>query len=115
MTTIDQIKEAAIEAACKMRYSKRITVHSWETASELVRSSFKREIKEIIDAYEAEMWKPIEEAPKDGTRVLVYASGVPGLPAIYCSAQYHSDAGWTVCDLRDVTHFRFLHQPPEVK
>ena len=64
-------------------------------------------------------WQPIETAPKDGTRVLVYAQLNPPekghesihdmLPVI-CTAEYHPDAGWCVCTEREVTHW--MHLPP---
>lgn len=63
-------------------------------------------------------WQPIETAPRDGTEVLVYARvlhpekwGVH-LEPIICAASYHPDAGWCVCEIRDVTHWRPLPTPP---
>jgi len=63
-------------------------------------------------------WQPIETAPKDGTKVLVYATvlhpekwGVHLEPMV-CAASYHPDAGWCVCEIRDATHWRPLPTPP---
>jgi hypothetical protein len=63
-------------------------------------------------------WQPIETAPKDGTKVLVYATvlhpekwGVHLEPMV-CAASYHPDAGWCVCEIRDATHWRPLPAPP---
>jgi hypothetical protein len=71
------------------------------------------------DGYAVEQdWQPIATAPKDGTKVLVYARvlhpekwGVH-LEPIICAASYHPDAGWCVCKIRDATHWRPLPTPP---
>lgn len=69
-------------------------------------------------------WRPIEEAPKDGTEVLVYAwlnppeklhESVRDLPPYIGFTSYHPDAGWLVCEIREVTHFMQLPAPPTPK
>lgn len=64
-------------------------------------------------------WRPINTAPKNRA-VQVYAPSpdparwhpaVHDLPPIVCLAQWHSDAGWWVCTIREVTHWR-EHVPP---
>ncbi len=66
-------------------------------------------------------WQPIETAPRDGTRVLVFAQLDPpekwvaeihDLPTITCVAAYHPDAGWCVDEVREVTHWMPLPPPP---
>lgn len=65
-------------------------------------------------------WRPIETAPRDGTRVLVYACVrdpshwiIGGdLPPFQCVTSYHPDGGWTVCEIREATHWRPLPPPP---
>ena len=66
-------------------------------------------------------WQPIETAPTDGSPVLVYAQdphepppGVTGkLPSFMTVASHHPDAGWCVCELRVVTHWMPLPEPPD--
>lgn len=59
-------------------------------------------------------WQPIETAPKNKP-VLVYAPGYYDLPEIICRCEYHKDAGWTIDDIRNVTHWQPLPPPPESK
>lgn len=58
-------------------------------------------------------WQPIETAPTDGTEVLVWAPPAHGLPGLRAVAAYHPDAGWTVCEFREATHWRPLPAAPE--
>lgn len=60
-------------------------------------------------------WRPIETAPTDGTEVRVKASVVDperwhpafrDLPEFETDAAYHPDAGWTVCEVREATHWK---------
>ncbi len=64
---------------------------------------------------DAEGWRPVETAPKDGTVVLVYAPEREGLRSIICTCNYHPDGGWCVDELRFVTHWRPLPAPPKEK
>lgn len=68
-------------------------------------------------------WQPIAAAPRDGTPVLVYAPPpdrkrwhevVWDLPEVICSARWHLDAGFCVCTIREVTHWRPLPEGPTV-
>ena len=68
---------------------------------------------EAADRIEATQWRPIESAPKDGTLVLVYCPPYAGLSSIRCTAEYHTDAGWCVDELRTVTHWLPLPSAPE--
>jgi hypothetical protein len=62
-------------------------------------------------------WMPIESAPK-GPEVLVYATergrtdGITPLPAYIGQCAWHPDAGWCVCEVREVTHWMPLPPPP---
>ena len=65
-------------------------------------------------------WRPIESAPRDGTRVLVYAP--PPDPAkwhgstlgsLICTVEYHADGGWCVCEIRKATRWQPLPPAPE--
>lgn len=58
-------------------------------------------------------WRGIESAPRDGTRVLVWAGRCCDLPGFWTIAAYHKDAGWCVCELREATHWQPLPPPPE--
>jgi len=64
-------------------------------------------------------WKPIDTVPQDRL-VEVYApspdparwhESVCDLPPVVCLAQWHPDAGFCVCTIREVTHWR-EHEPP---
>lgn len=55
-------------------------------------------------------WLPIETAPKD--RVIeVYAPPTHGLNAMVSLCEWHEDAGFCICELREPTHWR-PHTPP---
>jgi hypothetical protein len=58
-------------------------------------------------------WQTIETAPKDKTRVLIYASPYDDLPGFQTVAYYHPHGGWCVDELRDATYWQSLPPPPE--
>ena len=60
-------------------------------------------------------WKPIEQAPKDGTKVLVRTNTVHDLPSFCCIAAYDSEAGWCVDELREAIEFIILSALGEPK
>jgi hypothetical protein len=64
-------------------------------------------------AWDAAQWRPIAEAPMDGSAVLIWASPRDGLDGFQVVARYHEDVGWCVDELREATHFRPLPAPPE--
>lgn len=57
-------------------------------------------------------WDDIENAPTDGTAVLVWAPGVEDLPPLFSVASYDEFAGWCIDELRVPTHYRRLPEPP---
>lgn len=68
-------------------------------------------------------WKPIDTAPQD-RMVEVYAPSpdparwhptVHDLAPIVCLAQWHFDAGFCVCTIREVTHWREHVPPPSAR
>lgn len=62
----------------------------------------------------ARAWRPIEEAAEDpDAEIEVYAPAAHGLPAMVTLCKWHPDGGFTVDELRQVTHFR-PHRPPGV-
>lgn len=58
-------------------------------------------------------WNPIETAPTDGTEVWVYVAPRDGLKGFQCVCAYHPDAGWCADELREVTHWMPLPEPPK--
>jgi hypothetical protein len=87
------------------------------------------EIQELITAstellgYASNRWKPIETAPKDGTYVLVYGTGLFGdkIPIVANFAQdcYFGRGGWAsnACiddyyTMEHATHWMPLPNPP---
>jgi len=56
-------------------------------------------------------WQPIESAPRDGTVIEVYAPSREGLRPMVSLCEWHPDAGFTICELRYVTHWK-PHTPP---
>ena len=58
-------------------------------------------------------WQPIETAPTDGRLVIVYAEAHDGLDGFVTAARWHEDAGWCVDELRPVTHWMPLPEPPK--
>lgn len=87
-------------------------------AYERLQADVKRLLAENEGLRLASDWQPIETAPTDGTMVLVYAPATDpakwaiDLPEAICTAVYHEDAGWCICTVRDVTHWRPLPNPP---
>lgn len=69
-------------------------------------------VAELIAAHERAQWQPIETAPRDGSAVWVYAAPRDGLSGFQCWCVWHQDAGWCVDELRIVTHWRPLPEPP---
>lgn len=73
-------------------------------------------------ALRREQWRPIEEAPKDGTWVLCAWKNSLGRWGTPVSLYYHRDGCWTYMDpaltpipenVIKPTHFRELPAPPE--
>ncbi len=67
---------------------------------------------QAIEAYLAEAWQPIEQAPTDGSWVIVFAPPRAGLPAMVTAAQY---AGWCIDEIRKPTLFQPLPIGPITK
>lgn len=78
------------------------------TNSELMRAA--------ITAALAKAWRPIEEAKEDQwVLIIAFAPAAHGLPAIVRPCQWHPDAGFCVDELRTVTHWMPLPEPPATK
>ena len=58
-------------------------------------------------------WQPIETAPTDGTQVIVYAASCHGLRGFVSVCHWYIDVGWCVDELRPVTHWMPLPEPPK--
>jgi len=63
-------------------------------------------------------WQPIETAPtgdagtRDAPDVLVYAAPAHGLRGFMAVTRWHYAGGWCVDELRPVTHWMPLPEPP---
>jgi hypothetical protein len=124
----DRIHSAAIDAAA---YKFNIR-WSAENGSSPSRSC----LEAAITAYEAAMLRPMEEAPRDGTAILLYIKGTGYVEACFCPGEWsetvegreYNGAVWSCAD--DVfqveieetpdgyhdgnaTHFRPLPTPPQ--
>lgn len=73
----------------------------------------------LAEARKDSAWRPIATAPKDGTKILVYAQEVSNpplgdekLPPIVSECTWHKDAGFCVCQIRSVTHWMPLPATP---
>jgi hypothetical protein len=76
-------------------------------------------VQQVYDAISAlpvaSEWRPIAEAPLDPKLTIeVYAPARDGLNPLVTLCNYHPDAGWCVCELREVTHWR-PHVAPEAQ
>lgn len=73
------------------------------------------EIREFLtrlaDALEERQWQPIETAPKD-KEIWVFAPKREGLSAMQSICKWHPDAGFCIDEIRFVTHWMPLPQPP---
>ena len=60
-------------------------------------------------------WLPISTAPQFETPepIEVYAPSFQDLPELICLCRWHPDAGYTIDELRTVTHWRPFHRPGE--
>lgn len=105
-------RRQAIEAAAKAAYEAE-----WGTcpssAPNKMLDQYLRVMEIGIAAYEAALWRPIEEAPTDGTWVILQTNSVQDLPAFTTCAYYDPDAGWCVDELREAIAFRPLPAPPQ--
>ena len=69
MISDEQVKSAAniLYAAGKHHgWFPKSTPDSWENLDPIGKSEFLGIVQEILEAYEAAAWRPIEDAPKDG-------------------------------------------------
>lgn len=68
----------------------------------------------IISAFEAALWQPIETAPRDGTRVLVFAPAAGSeYPANTQRVDRWHNGGWRqMRPAQPYTHFRHLSAGP---
>ena len=57
---------------------------------------------------DAQGWRDIATAPRDGREIVAYSqdvSGTAGLPPFVSLCAWHPDAGFCTCELREVTHW----------
>lgn len=78
--------------------------------------NFEDAAKAAIEAYEAVMWRPIEEAPKDGSSVLLVINNKEVVDVVQGIGHWttHNGGGWTWYGIAGTpTHFRPLPTPPK--
>jgi len=110
--TLSEVREA-LEKIKEMSKKQRpdsfvILMHEAET----IRSVTKKALATLDRVIEGDGWLPIESAPRDGTRILVWAGGNQFV------AYYHrSRSDWFIVANVPVsaTHWRPLPTPPEAK
>lgn len=106
--TAPTITDAMVEAACR----------TYENHPFVRRSASQAAMRAALEAAERAAWRPIEEAPKDGTALLVWDARWKECMRAACTGA-HSDVrgDWfSVSDgywLPNPTHFRPLPPPPE--
>lgn len=72
------------------------------------------DMRAALTAASAAAWRPIEEAKEDQwVWIIAFAPAAHGLPAIVRPCQWHPDAGFCVDELRTVTHWTPLPEPPK--
>lgn len=84
-----------------------------EDARNVVLSDPVERMRRNLAAALAVMWQPIETAPKDGTLFLAWAPSLHGLPAMYSLCAWHPDGGFCIDELREVTKWQPLPDPPK--
>jgi len=75
--------EAAMDAYCGVHLDERFE------------RTIEQKVKATIEAYEAAKWRPIEEAPRDGTWILIYRPNGPHVIRwIVNGPNTYDDSGW---------------------
>ena len=104
--------EREIEAACDAFREEvpEVSINVWN-------DDMRRGMKAALAAADAEAWRPISEAPKDGTPLLLY----PTFAHMFDVAMgywHHEHDCWYMVNLGHLnglwepTHFRHLPEPP---
>lgn len=106
-----EARQRAVEAACEA-VRECAAGYSPRAFSEV---KLRTEIEAAITAYERAMWRPIAEAPRDGTRVLMYAPAAGGeYPTSTQRVDMWRNGGWwQMRPAQPYTHFRPLPAGPE--
>jgi hypothetical protein len=112
-------KELFEKSRVNLKLPTGIPLPTWETLSEGDRQDWLRQAQLLTlygippaDTSDLEQlaalagWKPIDTAPTDGTIVEVYAPAREGLNFLVLDAAYTEAGGWTVDEVRHVTHWR---------
>lgn len=117
------MSEKAIEAACVAATEDEVE-GSWEMLSPFQQERVRRHMRRAIAAYEKAMWRPIEEAPKDGTPIQVTHLPFTGRPPFNAVRWSHGPQksqwrwrilGYERSPLRYTpTHFRPLPKPEDI-
>lgn len=123
-----EARQRAVEAAAKAIHTQFVaqkpTPDDWPSWGELLAQGHqgmhrvndtREQAAAALAAYEAALWQPIDTAPRDGTRVLVFAppSGSE-YPAMVQRVDWWRDGGWwQMRPGHPYTHWRPLPTPPE--
>lgn len=131
--TPDQIKEGAINAGAMaaaitevndygtVAFSGEYHARTWDDVPPSTQAAILEKHRALfraaIDAYEAAMWRPIEEAPKDGTAVWGWCEGGDAFASVtfFDGAWRYTYDHAPVKDAMELNAFRPLPQEPEVK
>jgi hypothetical protein len=103
-------RRQAIEAAAKAMF-ERIESRLWSGTPDHTRLPWIIAAQKAIDAYEAAMWRPISEAPKDHTLVLVW-DGREVTEDFYAPRDPWTASGDEHGHRISVTHFQPMPRPP---
>lgn len=118
--TPEQIRERAIEAAATAMLHHELLsagcpVERWQSLPDEEKAYWKGQSRVAIAAYEAEMWRPIEEAPHAEPVILWSPPPNQLMELRPYSTGRASQSGSSMSYHAWATHFRPLPQPPEVK
>lgn len=106
---MDDARKAAVEVA-RVVVGEVMRAQGYFIAPEKHRNF----AKQVVAAYEAALWQPIETAPRDGTRVLVFAPAAGSeYPANTQRVDRWHNGGWRqMRPAQPYTHFRHLSAGP---
>lgn len=109
--------ERAIEAAARASRALQLGKDEWDDLPEAIRIVWIGLAAETVKAYLAALgdgWQPIETAPRDGTRVLLFAPATKDRAAVVRNDYWWSqERAWAhMRPDHSYTHWRPLPAPP---
>jgi hypothetical protein len=115
--TPEEIETAAIEVATKRHWElsyQESRCKTFDDEPDWRKVALRHKTAEICRAYERAMWRPISEAPKDGTKLLLDLDGEVNIVGQFYGSNGEAPAWRTPWDYSrletgyTVTHFRPL-------